>query len=119
MIADNEDIDISPTPTWLDEHQAQNIRILKVLISLHYFFMLCFKKYITFQICLPDLYNNLGLTNESAWKATLSKINDEVKLHVNITLFQTVLVVQALKPDMLYTAINHCVLNILGKLLNI
>ncbi|XP_018579489.1 cytoplasmic dynein 2 heavy chain 1 [Anoplophora glabripennis] len=68
------------------------------------------------QYALPDLYNSLQLKEFNLWKNFMnsSTCESEIPSHCHLGGFKKVVVIQALRPDRLYSAISHCVLQITG-----
>uniref|UniRef100_A0A158Q7Q4 Cytoplasmic dynein 2 heavy chain 1 n=1 Tax=Elaeophora elaphi TaxID=1147741 RepID=A0A158Q7Q4_9BILA len=67
---------------------------------------------------LPTLFNNLRLTDQGLWSEFARTINCETTfppaIDTVITAFQKLLVIQAIRPDRLYSAVISFVTNVLG-----
>lgn len=70
---------------------------------------------------LPKLFNNLRLTDQGLWNDFAHTVHCETAfppaIDAIITKFQKLLVIQAIRPDRLYSAIISFVTNILGLIL--
>ncbi|KAF5283232.1 hypothetical protein FQA39_LY17379 [Lamprigera yunnana] len=81
-------------PPWIPNHLKQNV--------------------LTLQCNLPKLCAKLQLEMETAWKNFLESDNCEANfpLHCELTEFQKVLVIQALRDNRLYSAMHRCALHL-------
>ncbi|VDM76640.1 unnamed protein product [Strongylus vulgaris] len=71
------------------------------------------------QAHLPTLYNNLQLSDQGTWSEFSRAVDCEnavpSAIEAKITPFQKVLLIQAVRPDRLYAAMQNFVLKTLGK----
>lgn len=69
------------------------------------------------KVAMPRLYEILQLKEQNLWNNFMNVNNCEMQFpqHCKIGEFQKVLVVQALRPDRLYSAISQCVQHLTGK----
>ncbi|VEN39261.1 unnamed protein product [Callosobruchus maculatus] len=66
------------------------------------------------QLAFPDLFKKLKLDEKHAWNDFMNGNDPKFPSHCSLSEFQKVLVVQALRPDLLYTTMTRCALNITG-----
>lgn len=74
-----------------------------------------------FQKYLPSLFNKLRLDQENLWKDFANSTDCEVKFPVsveeNLTEFQKVLVIQAVRPDRLNSALSSFVKKLMSNVI--
>jgi hypothetical protein len=107
----------SHAPKWIEDERAPDFILLKVK-SLLIKFSLSFVSFIQFHFKnnLPEMYQKAGMEDESVWRQWLN-INDcerNFPSDKRLTLFQQLLVLQALRPDRLPIAMKEFACKILN-----
>ncbi|XP_017783105.1 PREDICTED: cytoplasmic dynein 2 heavy chain 1 [Nicrophorus vespilloides] len=82
--------------SWLPEQQLSQVLIL--------------------QMTLPQVFNNLQLNDGNLWKSFMETGDAETNIpkHCKLSEFEKVITIQALRPDRLYSAMCHFVLQMTG-----
>lgn len=85
-------------PKWLPENRIQEVFLL--------------------QVALPNLYSPLKLEEESLWQNFMQHSDCENKIPTDLsqklTVFQQLLIIQALRPDRLYSSVTKCAAKLIG-----
>lgn len=100
LITENHDINLKTEISWLN-NDIRNANVEKL------------------QTFLPTLFNNLNLNDFNTWKTFMNSHECEnafsPEIEKRLSEFQKLLVIQALRPDRLYSAMNKFALLMIGN----